>query len=411
MVSMAFRMKDLPEFVAQSDRLGGPGSPECERYWAGIAYQPDFIVDQTLDPFGDAYVEQQLALYREISGRDFDQISNEHTSLDIDKHVAAVNPYDHGFPGGLALHVERLSRAIRLGAPPRGSRFLDMGCGWGLSSEVAAYCGLEVTAVDVNPDFVELVRRRAALSGSHIKAVTGTFDTFESDDRYAMVLFYECFHHALRPWTVLERMVRHLLPNGHIVLAGEPINDHWWTHWGLRLDCLSVYCIHKFGWLESGWSAEFLMAAFARAGLSCEIVGELSGEVGPVVIGRRTQIERVGADQIGKSWHHRGWFAEPQYLAGRGSSELVVPAVPVNSRAVILGLWNFRGKPIHVIISDDNGIIIARDLPPGRTDVEIAKDRLRTKLRFLSETWVPAHEIANQDEREIGIHLEDVSFI
>jgi len=405
------RTRDLPEFVAQSDRLGGPGNPACERYWAGIEYQPDIVVDQSLDPFSDAYVDQQIALYREMSAREFDQTSNEHTSLDVDKHVAAVNPYDHGFPGGLALHVERLSHAIRLGAPPRGSRFLDMGCGWGLSSEVAAYCGVEVTAIDVNPDFVELVSRRAAASGNRISARTGTFDTFESDDRYAMILFYECFHHALRPWTVLERMARHLAPKGCIVLAGEPINAIWWKHWGLRLDPLSVYCIHKFGWLESGWSAEFLAAAFARVGLSCEIVGDLAGEPGPVVIGRNVPIEQIGADQIAKHWHHGGWFVDPNYMTGSGTSELMVPATPTNSRTAILGLQNFRGKPIHIDISDDEGTIVTRDLPPGRSDIEIATHRLRTKLRFSTETWIPAQESVGTDDRKIGIHLEDVSFV
>ncbi|HWI84938.1 MAG TPA: class I SAM-dependent methyltransferase, partial [Sphingomonas sp.] len=257
-----------------------------------MEYRSDIVVDQSLDPFGEDYVGQQLALYREMSGREFNQQSNEHTTFDVATHVAAINPYDHGSPGGLAQHIERLSRAIRFGAPPRGGRFLDMGCGWGLSSEVAAYCGLAVTAVDVNPDFVDLVNRRAERLGLNIAARQGEFDTFESDDRFAMILFYECFHHALRPWTLLARMARLLAPEGRIVLAGEPINSHWWTHWGLRLDPLSVYCIHKFGWLESGWSAEFLKSSFQRAGLSVQISDHPEGEIGFTVIGRRTTTGR-----------------------------------------------------------------------------------------------------------------------
>ncbi len=406
---MVMRTRDLPEFIAQSDRLGGPGNPACDRYWSGIEYRHDTIVDQSLDPFSDAYVHQQLALYREMSGRDFDQSTNEHTSLDVDKHVAAVNPYDHGAPGGLALHVERLSRAIRLGAPARGSRFLDMGCGWGLSSEVAAYCGLDVTAVDVNPDFVELVRRRADRFGHTITATTGTFDTFESDDRFAMILFYECFHHALRPWTVLERMARHLAPDGRIVLAGEPINDIWWTHWGLRQDPLSVYCIHKFGWLESGWSAGFLAACFERVGLSCQILSDLAGEPGPTVVGRRVLISRLGADEVSGKWKHTGWFVNPGYLVSTDVSSLFIP-VPDNSKTVSLGLQNFRGRGIRVSIVNEDRTIITRNLTPGRNDVDIQINAKQAKLIVSAETWVPAEECNNGDYRRIGIHLQDVSF-
>ncbi len=408
---MVMRTKDLPEFVAQSDRLGGPGTPACDRYWSGLEYRPDTIVDQALDPFGEAYVAQQLALYHEMSGRDFDQTSNEHTSLNVEAHAAAINPYDHGFPGGLALHIERLSRAIRFGAPPRGSKFLDMGCGWGLSSEIAAYCGVDVTAVDVNPDFVDLVNRRASRLGHRITAQIGTFDAFESDDRFAMILFYECFHHALRPWTVLARMARHLVPGGKVVLAGEPINNNW-KHWGLRQDVLSVYCIHKFGWLESGWSAEFLLAVFERTGLSVEIIGDLAGEPGPVVVGTRASTERLGANDIATRWKHAGWFVDAGYMTSGATSRLDVPTPPGVGTA-LLGFHNFRAQSVSVSIAGD-GIAIARDMPPGRTEIEIGigigADRLVTKLLISAETWVPDQEVGNGDRRKIGIHLEDVSF-
>jgi 2-polyprenyl-3-methyl-5-hydroxy-6-metoxy-1,4-benzoquinol methylase len=406
---MIIRTIDLPQFVAESDRLGGPGNPACDQYWAGVEYRPDIVVDQSLDPFGEDYVGQQLALYREMSGRDFDQLSNEHTTLDVAKHVAATNPYDHGSPGGLALHIERLSRAIRLGAPPRGSRFLDMGCGWGLSSEVAAYCGLAVTAVDVNPDFVDLVNGRAARMNLAIAAQQGEFDTFESDDRFAMILFYECFHHALRPWDLLARMARHLEPEGRIVLAGEPINSIWWTHWGLRLDPLSVYCIHKFGWLESGWSAEFLKAAFQRAGLAVQISDHPEGEVGFTVIGSRTKLGRIGASEIGARWQHEGWIVEGGYMTSMGESRLLVP-FPEGSTIASLGFQNFRGKPLRVTVSNGEKTLLEGEIPPGRSGIEISAEQARGMLTFSGETWVPNLELGNGDDRQLSMHLEDVTF-
>jgi 2-polyprenyl-3-methyl-5-hydroxy-6-metoxy-1,4-benzoquinol methylase len=406
---MILSTKDLPEFVAHSDRLGGPGNPSCEAYWEGLEYRPDLVVDQSLDPFGEDYVEQQLALYREMSGRDFDQLTNEHTILEVDKHVAAINPYDHGSPGGLAQHIERLSRAIRLGAPPRGSRFLDMGCGWGLSSEIAAYCGLSVTAVDVNPDFVNLVNRRAQRLGHDIVAQQGTFDTFESDHRFSMILFYECFHHALRPWTLLDRMARHLMPGGRIVLAGEPINSYWWTHWGMRLDPLSVYCIHKFGWLESGWSVEFLDRCLKRAGLFVQIADHPESEVGFTVVGTNQQIGHVGADDIARSWHHQGWFVESGFMASTGDSKLLVP-VPDGSRKVTLCFQNFRHRPLHVTIRNDKDTLVDQDIPLGRSLIDLAASQAHGMLNLTGDKWVPDIDQGNGDTRQISMHLEEVYF-
>lgn len=406
---MELRTEDLPAFVEESDRRGGPGSKECDAYWQGLTFRPHFQVDQTLDPFSDAYVEQQLALHAEISNRPFDQSANEHTVLDIDRHANAPNPYDHGQPGGLALHIERLSRALRFGDPRRGSRFLDMGCGWGLSAEVAAYCGLEITAVDVNPDFVELVNRRAQRSAAPIAAQQGMFDTFESEQRFSMILFYECFHHALRPWELLGRMKRHLELDGRIVLAGEPINDFWWKHWGLRLDLLSVYCIHKHGWLESGWTADFLRQCFEREGLLVRIIDHPDSDVGPTVVGSRPKIGRMSATEVGAVWQHAGWIVEAGFMTGLGESDLNV-TFPAESEAIVLGFHNFHARPIRVAILNHDRQVLERELPPGRSEVELARADAAGYLHVSSEVWVPQEVHGNGDTRRISIHLEDVTF-
>ena len=115
MTPMTFQ--DLDAFVQQSDALGGPGSVACNAYWEPISYIPNVLVDEALDPFSDDYVNQQLAVYAELSGRPFNQAINEHSVIDVDTHIFAVNPYNHPSPGELALHLHRLSRALRQAAP------------------------------------------------------------------------------------------------------------------------------------------------------------------------------------------------------------------------------------------------------------------------------------------------------
>ena len=107
--------EQLDEFVAECDRRGSPGSPGTEEYWRDFEYQRRVAVDKGLDPFGDEYFKQQVALYNEISGRELNQNENEHTHFDLDAHIAAPNPYNHPEPTLLAAHLIRLSAWRRSG--------------------------------------------------------------------------------------------------------------------------------------------------------------------------------------------------------------------------------------------------------------------------------------------------------
>ena len=61
--------EQLDQFISESDKRGGPASPETAEYWTNMEYEPRVVVDKSLDPFGDEYLNQQLVLYTEISGR------------------------------------------------------------------------------------------------------------------------------------------------------------------------------------------------------------------------------------------------------------------------------------------------------------------------------------------------------
>ena len=285
--SISLRQDGLDEFVAQSDRLGGPGVPACETYWGDIKYYPSTTINKHLDPFGAEYAAAQMALYEELSGHPYRNEEDEQTAFDIDGHVAATNPYNHPDPAVMGVHLQRLGRALSCAKATKGEVLLDMGCGWGLSSEVAAYMGLQVIGVDINRRFVELVNRRAARTSYPISAVHGSFDGFEPERPVDLVLFYECLHHAVDPLAIVSKYAQALRPGGRMVLAGEPINDVWWPHWGLRLDPLSIYCIRKFGWFESGWSRRHILEVMRRAGLVPTVHRHADPAVGPAIIGEK----------------------------------------------------------------------------------------------------------------------------
>ncbi len=156
---------------------------------------------------------------------------------------------------------------------------LDMGCGWGTSSEIMAFAGLTVTGLDINPRFVELVNSRSKRIGHNVDAVQGRFDLIPGEALYDAALFYEFLHHAIRPWEVLDLVRSRLKIGGKLLLAGEPINNIW-KHWGIRTDPLSLYCIRKYGWFESGWSADFLKECVERSQFKIEHFAEEPNGIG-----------------------------------------------------------------------------------------------------------------------------------
>lgn len=273
---------DLDRFVKECDESGLLATARGRERLAGFQLSHSARVDQSLDPFSEEYFQQQVGLYREISGRELDQGTGEQTPIDVEAHAMAANPYNQARIGHIARHVRAIQGSLMAANLPAGAAILDMGCGWGLSSETMAYSGAMVTAVDINPRFVELIQRRAVRLGLPIEAVVSNFDSYTDSRRYDLVFFYECLHHSLRPWETLARMVKLLKPGGRIMWAGEPVNRSWWRHWGLRLDPESVYVMRKYGWWEGGWSLGFLTRCFERCGMSLQVIGGIGLDGGPV---------------------------------------------------------------------------------------------------------------------------------
>ncbi|MEZ5168025.1 MAG: class I SAM-dependent methyltransferase [Acidimicrobiales bacterium] len=258
--------RDLDDFVAECDRLGGVYSPDAASYIADFELEYDTPVDDSLDGFSPEYEAMQHALYRELSGREIDQVANEQMSLDVEASVRGANPYGSTNVDHLAHHARTILTSILVSDLPPGARVLDMGCGWGVSTEMFGFCGCRVHAVDINPAFVEVVARRG-WRGHPVTTEVAAFDAIATDERFDLVFFYESLHHAIRPWELLARCATLVKPDGKVTIAGEPVQSEWWREWGLRLGATSVYGIRKFGWFESGWSEPFLAECFRRAGL------------------------------------------------------------------------------------------------------------------------------------------------
>lgn len=399
----------LEEFISIVDSDGGPHTLGLNEKWHHVNYEPYVYVDQNIDPYSDEYVSQQISLYNEISGRDVDQYSNELTDFNFDKHVNHVNPYGLRDQNSLNAHFLRLSIMLSGANQPAGARVLDMGAGWGLSSEYFATLGCDVTAVDINQDFVKLVNERSKRFSNGINAVHGDFETSNFLRKFNIVCFYECLHHAIRPWVVVDVAKRQLSPNGQICFAGEPIQSVWWKNWGMRLDPLSVYCIKKFGWFESGWSQPFIEDVIRRAGMSVNMRTSNEKDVGYVGVATypMTKLRKIEGNELITTYLGSGWTADGSYMMCGGTA-YINKEILAGASIARVSLQNFKGKISEIVVTELQTTRQERYvLVPGHNQFDLeAGNNLAYKID--AETWVPADEFGSIDTRRISFHLEAI---
>lgn len=286
---MVFTKDNLDDFVRQIDRNGGPDSIEAAVVFERFLYQSEARVQLTLDPHSEEYWEQQIQLYKEISGRDLDQTKNEISDFDIEGHVRAANPFACNDPAQMSIHYGRLSKLIKYADLKNNANVLDLGCGWGISSELFTMMGCRVTAVDINQKSIELIKRRSARLQLPIRAIHSNFDDLYLDEKFDLIVFNESLHHAVKPAALLQKVAGWLATDGKIGLAGEPIQNIWWPSWGLRLDAISIYCMRKYGWFESGWSKDYIVDALSERNLSIIYKDDIDPEIGPIIIATRKE--------------------------------------------------------------------------------------------------------------------------
>lgn len=218
------------------------------------------------DPFSPEYREFQMQLYRDIAGKDY-SIANEATVFDVASAVRQPFPYATGSCVTVGEQLIAMGFVMRSMALPPRSRVLELGAGWGNTTLLLAELGHSVTAVDVEPRFCELIRRRAAQRDLTIDVVNADYMWVE-DERapFDAVIFFEAFHHAADHMRLLRALRRTVTPEGRVFFGGEPVQADFPYPWGLRLDGQSLWAIREHGWLELGFSDAYFAAALARCG-------------------------------------------------------------------------------------------------------------------------------------------------
>ncbi len=238
------------------------------------------------DPFSPAYADAQWALYERIARRGAYELANEASEVNLDVALAMPYPYGSGSAGQVSEQLLAWGFIIKALDPQPGWRAVEFGPGWGNLTLQLTTMGVDVTAVEVDGDFAELIRRRTSRPDKiHIQQTDML--SFVPEGRYDAAIFFESFHHCSRHLEMLDRLRETVTDDGVIAFAGEPVG--WMPYpWGLRLDGMSLWSVRRYGWLELGFSRAYFTEALRRAGWHGERVNNRSlGNLADVILVRR----------------------------------------------------------------------------------------------------------------------------
>lgn len=243
------------------------GSDDAMRRVFGT-FQMDFSKQLPADPFSPEYRDFQMSIYQHVAQKPY-SVANERTLFDVDAGLRRPFPYCAQSCMTAGHHLTAIGFMLRTLDLQPGARVLEFGPGYGNTTIALALLGMEVTAVDIEPNFCELIRARAAQNFADVEVVQADFLWAETvTEPYDAVIFFECFHHCADHMRLLAALHTAVKPGGHVTFASEPILPGYPVPWGVRMDGEALWAARNFGWMELGFDEAYFAAALRRTGWS-----------------------------------------------------------------------------------------------------------------------------------------------
>ena len=410
-VEVVTTLDRLDEKLREVDVAGAESDDAIRQVFA--TFRMSIEVEDKSDPWSERYRAHQFDLYHRISSRPEYSTDNEVSGFPVDPRCPF--PYytkSAGTVGDQLLAVGYIVKTLGLSS---GSSILEFGPGWGNTTVTLAQMGYEVTALDIDPTFVQLIRDRAALFGLEPDVRVGAFlDAATIDGQFDAVLFYECFHHCSDHIKLLADLHRIVKPGGRVVLAAEPIFEGFHAPWGLRLDGESLWAIRANGWLELGFTESYFVETCMRQGWAVQRhasdVSHLTSIFVLTRLGRTIQPGRVRmppADEGGWAIPDSADSTQRYTLA---SSRLVCP-VDQDWTAVDITLVNPAPIDLPYRITHGGNTASGDVKRQSTTTVRLPFDSSGGDVRFETTTWRPSEIIAGSlDDRRLGLAVASVAF-
>jgi SAM-dependent methyltransferase len=397
---------------------GAPGSA-FDEFRSKYLPLPDWY-DSTLDPLSPAYLQQQDRLWQMMVGEDgalYEPASDEQTGVDQSRALVRPGLYSSKMERA-GDHLIAMGHILKHAKLKARDRVLEYGAGYGQIALTLARMGMIVDTVDVDPGFCSAVQAQADWFQVSLKAHQGVFGDNPSGERYAVILFYEAFHHAREFVALIPRLRELLIPGGKIIMAGEPFADSSDKPfakavpypWGMRLNADNAAIVRHRRWYELGFRDEFLFDLFDRHGFTpTKHPGEISHYANVYTFEMRQSLIALrdwqGAPHCASGWHGRE-------SGGRWTkSEALFPVerLPYWS-AVRVSCMNHHPRSQRVEFEMGNTkrtIVLA---PRQAMEVYLDRDEGAKMIKILCETVRPT-SYGLPDDRELGILVKEVEFL
>lgn len=261
-------MDELDQVLERLDAAQKVSDDELRKLFP--TFRMEFDPGVPPDPYSEPYRAAQFELYRRISGKEY-SVKNEVSAFNLDHAASRPFPYYTGSCETVGDHLAAIAHVVRTLKLKPGSKVLEFGPGWGNTTLTLAMMGFDVTAVDIEKNFCDLITRRAAQVGVPLKVVNADFSWIEQvTEPVDAVLFFESFHHCSDHLRLIKALSQAVKEDGRVFFAAEPVTADFPLPWGLRLDGESLWAIRNFGWLELGYNERYFLEMLTKFGWRVE---------------------------------------------------------------------------------------------------------------------------------------------
>ena len=255
---------ELDEFIMECRNAASQSDTALRSVFQN--YRMEYQSVDRIDPFSDEYRKRQFDIYSLIARKDYSTM-NEETVFDTEKAVHKPFPYLTENTTTAGNHFVAIGHLLKSMNLAEKSSIVEFGPGWGNTSLILAQLGYQLTVIDIEARFCELIQKRAKQINVPIEVINDNFFWAEKTERkFDTVVFFESFHHCHDHIRLLKALQNIVSDQGQVIFAAEPILPDFPIPWGIRLDGESLWAIRNAGWMELGYQEDYFRAALKKTG-------------------------------------------------------------------------------------------------------------------------------------------------
>jgi len=406
-------VKDLDLEIKRVDEKFHISDDEGRRALSEFSY----TVADTLpsDPHSKEYYDAQIKLYLDISGKDCYTLENESSDFDFQTLRNQPYPYCTKSPTTVGDQLIAQGFLIKTMNLKPNSRLVEFGPGWGNTTLHFAQMGYEVTAVDLEKSFIDLIKYRAERLSQNVTLVQKDMLGFVTSEKYDAAVFFECFHHCANHLELLVNLDNLINDNGLIAFAAEPIADFPYP-WGVRLDGISVWSIRKFGWLELGFDTSYFMKTLLLLGWTPRRHRSDASPLADVIIARKSNRYYEPSEITLPLDECKTWAAKEtdpsRKLRFTHAKSVMTCEKDINLKFVEFCIDNYAPFDLDITLSagsSRNNFRVQQHSAQGMYRIPV--QNWDGQITISSQTWQPAKALGNGDVRELGVAVRYFRFI